>query len=447
LEDRSVPSFGWASAVGADTGNAVATDAAGNVYMAGSFTNSFTPAGSSITLNSAGGSDIFVAKYTRSGTFLWATSMGGAQNDSAGGIAVDGSGNAFVVGSYAGAASFGSTVLTMPAGLSTDAYVAKLDTNSNPLWAKNGLNGAGVQSSAATVVAVDGSGNAYLGGSDNSTQPNAFVAKFDPSGARLWRDEFTTTGNLRIAPGGVAVSGGNVHYSGVFGGSVTFATASGNTTVTIKDTTGYVLKLTGNNQFVWETSFTQTKHSSGLMTLPIHIAADSAGNVYASGNFLGKFSFGSFVLDAGITFTGNGAVFVAKLAPTGSVTWAEMVGDDTTGSSAAFAKAIAVDGAGAVYLTGYFGGTWSFNPAGGGSLTSAGGIDAFALKLDTNGVYQWALQAGGVGDDLGLGIAVDSFGDVDLTGYIGAGTATFGDPTHTLTTATQTAFLWQIVQP
>jgi hypothetical protein len=137
-----VPSFGWAAAVGGDTGNAVATDSAGNVYMTGSYSGSFTPAGSSVALTSAGGSDIFVAKYSRSGAFLWATSMGGAQ-DGAGGIAVDGSGNAFIVGSYFGTATFGSTALTMPAGLSTDAYVAKLDTNGNPLWAKNGLNGAG----------------------------------------------------------------------------------------------------------------------------------------------------------------------------------------------------------------------------------------------------------------------------------------------------------------
>jgi hypothetical protein len=124
-----------------------------------------------------------------------------------------------------------------------------------------------------------------------------------------------------------------------------------------------------------------------------------------------------------------------------------MVGDDTTDSSATYAKAVAVDGAGAVYLTGFFTGTTSLNPAGGGNLTSAGGNDAFALKLDTNGVYQWGLQAGGAGDDRGIGIAVDSYGDVDLTGYIGAGTATFGDPTHSLTTSTKTSFLWQIAQP
>jgi hypothetical protein len=143
LEDRAVPSFGWASAVGGDTGNAVATDAAGNVYMTGSYSGSFTPAGSSVALTSAGGSDIFVAKYARSGAFQWAVSLGGAQDDSGRGVAVDSAGNVFVVGNYRGSVAFGSTVLTMPAGNNQDAFVAKLDANGNALWAKNGLTTAG----------------------------------------------------------------------------------------------------------------------------------------------------------------------------------------------------------------------------------------------------------------------------------------------------------------
>src|SRR5262245_13484469 len=78
LEGRVLPSFGWAAAVG---GEAIATDAAGNVYLAGSYFTSFTPAGSTVTLSSAGGRDTFVAKYSRSGSFQWATSLGGPQDD------------------------------------------------------------------------------------------------------------------------------------------------------------------------------------------------------------------------------------------------------------------------------------------------------------------------------------------------------------------------------
>src|SRR5262245_39882773 len=112
LEDRAVPSFGWAAGVG---GNDLATDAAGDVYMVGNFSGGMTPAGSSSPLVSAGGNDIFVAKYARSGAFQWATSLGGSQNDRGSSIAVDAGGNVVVGGIYAGTANFGSIALTSPA--------------------------------------------------------------------------------------------------------------------------------------------------------------------------------------------------------------------------------------------------------------------------------------------------------------------------------------------
>ena len=112
-----------------------------------------------------------------------------------------------------------------------------------------------------------------------------------------------------------------------------------------------------------------------------------------------------------------------------------------------------MDGAGAVYLTGSFSGTLSFNPAGGANLTSAGGNDIFVTKLDTNGAFQWAVSAGGTGNDGGSGIAIDGFGDIYITGSIAAGTADF-DPANIyldnrdlMTTSTTTGFLWQITQP
>jgi hypothetical protein len=204
---------------------------------------------------------------------------------------------------------------------------------------------------------------------------------------------------------------------------------------------GYVLKLTGDNVYGWVQLFKNS--GSNYEVWSNHVAADNTGNVYAFGEFFNKVNFGSVTLNSG---SAGDADFVAKLGPTGNVIWAKQFGPITFGLGYS-PNAIAVDGAGAVYLTGTFSGTTSFNPAGGGNLTSAGSNDIFALKLDSNGVYQWALRAGGTGDDRGLGIAVDSFGDVDLTGYIGAGPDTFGDPSHSLTTGTQTAFLWQILQP
>jgi hypothetical protein len=434
LEGRSLPSFGWAAGVGGDSGNAVATDSAGNAYMTGTFTSSFTPAGSSVTLNSACGSDIFVAKYSRSGAFQWAVSLGGTGNDSGNGIAVDGAGtNLFVVGQFNG------------------AYVADLDGATGAVrWARN------IAGDAANVVAVDASMNAYVVSKRSSG--GAYVTKLDSGGGQQWQDTITST-----APGpgakewtlaeGVAASGSNVFVSGIFVPPANFAVGSQTYTVTSNGIAGFVLKLSGGNTFGWAKTFNEARGSAGWV-FSNRIAADNSGNVYAYGQFEGKVDFTGagktntpWTLNGGTYASSNGPAYVTKLNAAGQVIWAEQFATPSSNSAIGNTATIAVDGAGAVYMTGSFSGTLSFNPAGGANLTSAGGNDIFVSKLDTNGAFQWAVSAGGTGDVSGNGIAVDCFGDVYVTGVIAAGTATFGDPTHSLTTSTQTAFLWQITQP
>jgi hypothetical protein len=421
--------------------------------MAGSFTNSFTPAGSSVTLTSAGGSDIFVAKYTRSGAFLWATSMGGAGHDSGKGIAVDATGNVFVSGRYSGAATFGSTTLNSPGG--SHAFAAKPDANGKVLWAKNGLT-IGRPLADSPDVAVDGAGNAYVavgvqpvGGIDE-----VVVFKLDGgSGATQWTDPLVGQPNRKVlglseSPR-LAVTGSNVYVTGSFAGTVDFDPGSGTYTLTSSGNEGgFVLKLTNGGAFVWADGFVGVKSGSSYgACYPSGIGVDGAGNVYTTGWFSGTVNFdphGTFVLNSGASF----ASFVTKLNAAGNLVWAKQFATGTSSSSLETAvHSLAVDGTGAVYLTGSFTGTTSFNPAGGGSLTSAGSYDIFVSKLDTNGTFQWAVSAGGSGYDSGNGIAVDGFGDIYIAGSIAAGTATFGDPSHSLTTATATSVLWQITQP
>lgn len=449
LEDRSVPSFGWAAAVGGSyqLGNSVATDAAGNVYMTGAFTSSFTPAGSNVTLTPAGGTDLFVAKYTRSGAFAWAASLGVAQSNSmffggpGNGIAVDGTGTSvYVVGENAG-------------------YLAQLNAGTGAMnWSRT-LPGTGANS-----VAVDGAGAgaAYVTshGSAGSTH-FAYVTKLGADGTQQWQDTISGYVGYFGAYANVAVGGNAVYVGGVYFNHATFAIGSRNYSITAAQNldAAFVLKVSSDNAYGWVQTFqgfNGKKGSQGTVTANT-IAADSAGNVYAFGNFLGKVNFaastttatGSWVLDAAWY---NGADVVTKLSPTGSFVWAKQFGPMPGGINGV-ADAIAVDAAGAVYLTGNFTGTVGFNPTGGGTLTTTG-YARFVSKLDTNGTFQWAVQASsGSGGYAGGGIAVDGFGDVYASGYIAAGTYDF-DPTHTygdnrdlVTTATGGGFLWQITQP
>lgn len=100
---------------------------------------------------------------------------------------------------------------------------------------------------------------------------------------------------------------------------------------------------------------------------------------------------------------------------------------------------ISIDASGNTYTTGYFTGTIQF---GNQSifLTSSGTTDVFLAKINPQGVYQWAVKAGGTGTDRGLSIKTDAAGNSYITGYY-QGTATFGSTTITSVSSSQDIFL------
>lgn len=143
------------------------------------------------------------------------------------------------------------------------------------------------------------------------------------------------------------------------------------------------------------------------------IATDGAGNVFITGDFAGTIDIGNALPSAG-----SGDVFVAKLDANGSPVWARRFGDVNN----QYGAGVAVDGTGNVIVTGHFSGAVDF---GGGALASAGVDDVFVVKLDPGGNYLWSKRFGGVGADFGQGVAVDSTGNVLVTGYF-YGSADFG---------------------
>ena len=112
-------------------------------------------------------------------------------------------------------------------------------------------------------------------------------------------------------------------------------------------------------------------------------------------------------------------------------TWQWATSPGTTDDTGDGATRAAVDAAGNVYVAGNFHNTATFGTT---TLTSAGQDDVFVAKLSRNGVYQWALRAGGTNNDNLKGIAVDSTGNVYVSGEYTSAQAVFG--ATTLTNAT-----------
>ncbi len=209
--------------------------------------------------------------------------------------------------------------------------------------------------------------------------------------------------------GGQAIaidSQNNQYISGAFSGSASFGST---TLISSGDTDVFVAKLDTNGNWLWA-----MKAGGSLGDASYGIAVASDGSIYLTGYFYGFATFGLTSLTSG----GSQDLFVAKLDATGNWIWAKKAG----GSGNEYGSSIAIDVNANVYLTGYFQGNAHFGTT---SLSSSGEYDIFVTKLDTNGNWLWAKRAGGIGNDSGYDLAVDSDANVFITGYF-TGNANFG---------------------
>jgi hypothetical protein len=143
------------------------------------------------------------------------------------------------------------------------------------------------------------------------------------------------------------------------------------------------------------------------------ITTDAGGNIYTTGTFSGTVDFDPGTGVWNLVSQGSTDIFVTKSDSSGNLIWARRMGGDWDDSG----EGIAVDRLGNVYTTGYFLGTADFDPgAGTANRISVGERDIFVSKLDASGNYLWGSSMGGVFDDSGYDIAVDSSGSVCTTG-------------------------------
>jgi hypothetical protein len=152
---------------------------------------------------------------------------------------------------------------------------------------------------------------------------------------------------------------------------------------------------------------------------------DTSGNVYSTGYFRGTVDFdpgtGTYDLSSS---GGSQDIFVSKLNSSGDFVWAKAMG----GGSNDKGYGIAVDTSGNVYTTGYFQGAADFDPGAQtfDLISTEDSQDIFTSKLDTSGDFVWAKAMGGTQYEYGKGIAVDTSGNTNITGYF-KGTVDF-DP-------------------
>ncbi len=142
---------------GYDRGKAVALDAVGNIYVAGSFQATTIFGGQSLT--SSGDYDVFIAKYGSAGNLVWIRQSGGTGSDEPYDIGLDGNGNIYVAGQFQGTANFQGTFISS-AG-SVDMFLSKHSSSGDLVVVKQGGGPAG---DLAYAMTVDNAGNCFAAG-------------------------------------------------------------------------------------------------------------------------------------------------------------------------------------------------------------------------------------------------------------------------------------------
>ncbi len=336
---NSSGSWQWAKKAGgnfSDIGNGITLDSDSNIYICGTYQNNATFQPLPI-VTGAGYNDIFVAKMNPLGDFEWVAKAGGANNDSAQKVVVANDGSLYVCGSYASTSlTFGTSgtpgaiVLTnSETNNSFEAYVAKLDSSGNWIWARSTVGSA---SEFAYDLAVDAGNNAYFTGTLQSATNfgtiessalggfDAYVAKVDSEGNWLWAE--ICGGNSYDAAWGISVDGwSNIWLTGEFKGTASF---------------GDITLVNGYSNT--SDSFLARMHAVTGEWLEAHkiggasndigksVALGPDASVYWGGNFSGSVAFGNTNLNSS---AGSQDIYVAKqstkplalLAPNGGEAW------------------------------------------------------------------------------------------------------------------------------
>ncbi|MCA9672064.1 MAG: hypothetical protein KC503_41000 [Myxococcales bacterium] len=357
-------------------------------------------------VSSSGRLASYVARIDSAGTFKWVVSAAGSGQSQvlANDIAVDSAGNSYVIGTFLGGATFGSTTLSHTGQTFGSTFVAKLDRAGAFVWAKafggSGLTIAVDESGAKPTLLVAGSfsNTSSFGGTTLTATGKAdiYVARLDGDGAVLWAQSAPTSASAEAKPVSIASDASGIWLSASIGVSTTF----GATTLVPQGPgkNGVLARLDSGGNFVW------AKLVAASESTAARVRPDGVGGVLAIGSFSGTLSLGGRTASAG-----NLDTWVARLDSSGSAQWLSRFG----GPQPTIGAGIAVDRDG-VYISGSLRTAATF---GSQMLVSKGGLDAFVARLAlADGTVRWALRGGGASDDYGLAVAAAPDGSAVVVG-------------------------------
>jgi len=430
---------------GADYGDLIQTDPAGNIYVAGRFTGScdMDPGSGIYSLSATGTSDIFIAKYTSTGAFVWAFNLGGTGVERPISFKIDPFGRLYLTGDFSGAFDFdpgaGITVLT-PAG-SADVYVARYTTDGNFISAfsfggpnveyaesiaffSNGDFALGGEFASPSIDIDPGSGTVLLSNANpTSTSYDPFLARFDSSGTLVWAFNLPGGGSDQLKSVAVDQSG-DVVAGGYFSLTMTPDPVGGATLTSVGLADCFIAHFDGGGNYLNAWSF------GGNGTDNLSAINCNNGTIYSTGIFNGAADLAPGPDTALFSSRGLADVFLNAINFSGTVLFAGSIGGG--GSDNSFN--LLTTAVGDVIVSGSFVDSADFDlSASTQTVNTYGNRDGFYAKYSPSGSLKWTLKVGSADIDYARGMALSSANELWCTGYYGAANL-YVDPLNLATT-------------
>jgi gliding motility-associated-like protein len=372
-------------------------DGFGNSYIVGCTNNNsgISTIGSHQSSYS-GAYDGFLVKFNTAGILQWSTYYGGTGYDDIQSVTNDELGNIYICGTTL--TNSGNAIATVGShqsnygGGNQDAYIAKFNSSGIRQW---GTYYGGSNGEPWTNICCNKSGNIYLTGCTDSfnnivtigTQQqsmagnvDAFLAKFNYSGTRIWGTYFGGTGNeFTFGPNNcIADNIGNVYIAGGTDSQVGISTLGAHqTSYGGSWSDAYLVKFNSSGIRTWGTYF-----GGNQQDLLHDVSIDNNGNVIIVGQTVSLNNIstpGAYQANNLSTGTGGLSAFIAKFNTNGTIIFGTYYG----GQNGSYALEANVDLNNNLYICGAATGTDNINIATPQSHqpNNAGGDDAFLVKF------------------------------------------------------------------
>lgn len=413
---------GWQEANRLPGGGFAAFQEPASLFLGQTFEDSVSLGG--VTLVSAGGFDVYVARVSINGDLHWVRQIEGPGRDQLTGMDVDSDGNVYVTGFFEGTLDFGQSLLTSVGDF--DIFLAKYSSDGDLLWATR----AGGSGSDFPLAIALGEGSITITGEFGGTArfgattltssggQDPFVAVYSDAGNLIWAIQ---AHSLSYASGfQVSVDQrGDVLVSGVFGGSLSVIQRTFPLKVLTVHSKGqediFLVKLSRQSGIPgWITTIGGVGYEA-----PTEIKADAVGDVYLAGIYRDPISVGGQTLLS----TGDFDFFLSKYhGGDGTLRWIHEGG----GKGLDLINSIDTDTEGNVYVIGgYTEGARITSKSGTSFLQNLGMEDLFVASYAEDGTLRWVRTAGGDEIDTGGIIVALGLDELIVTGVTGT-TVDFG---------------------